>query len=665
VDQFSTKEIAMSAEAIWVLAERPSGEHIAQLYSHETVLIESLRMFTTHGLLRGEGVLLVLTPSHRQVLLQHLKAEGVDLDGLQRAGQLLLLDAEELLASFMLGRMPDAKLFSMSLGEGLARMRPSGGNRKVRVFGEMVDLLWKSNQPAAIRLEQLWNDLIEGSGLSLFCAYSTSHVYDNFPEALRAPHSHIITSAMAETSGDAIVGHTLDPRIVYWNQGAERIYGYALDEVIGQPSSMLMPPGHNELPAVIERIRRGEHVPHYETRRTRKDGTVIDVSAAVSPVKTRDGELVGVSVVARDISERKRADEALARLAAIVDSSEDAIIGKTLDTTIISWNHGAERIYGYTATEAIGQPVGMLLPLGSEDEVPAIMKRIRRGEKVEHYETKRRRKDGTIIDVSVAVSPIKTRDGDVIGASAIARDITERKRAEAARAQIARLEASEAAHRLLLERVFETQEQERRRIARELHDEAGQLMASLLVGLRALDDAKSIDDAKAHAQRLRAVAVKALDEVSRLARGLHSSVLDDHGLAVALQQYVADYSTTHKIAVDLALDETDARSLSPAVQLAVFRVVQEALTNVVKHSGATAIRVRVARSANGLKTTIADNGRGFEGHAVSVHSEAHLGLQSMRERAAILGGTLRIRSGARGTTIAVHVPLGRGDPSER
>jgi PAS domain S-box-containing protein len=655
----------MNAEAIWVLAERPSGEHIAQLYSHDTVLMESLRMFTTCGLSRGEAVLLVLTPSHRRLLLPHLKADGVDVDGLQRAGQLLLLDAAELLASFIQDGMPDATLFSMSLGEVVARMRPSIGNRKVRVFGEMVDLLWKSNQPAAICLEQLWSHLIEGSGLSLFCAYSTNHVFNTFPETLRAPHSHIISSAIAETSGDAIVGHTLDPRIVYWNQGAERIYGYAPDEVIGQPSSMLMPPGHNELPAVIERIRRGEHVPHYENRRKRKDGTVIDVSVAVSPVKTRDGELVGVSVVARDISERKRAEEALARLAAIVDSSEDAIIGKTLDTTIISWNHGAERIYGYTASEAIGQPVGMLLPPGSEDEVPAIMKRIRRGEKVDHYETKRQRKDGTIIDVSVTVSPIKTRDGDVIGASAIARDITERKQAEAARAHIARLEASQAAHRLLLERVFETQEQERRRIARELHDEAGQLMASLLVGLRALDDTNSIDEAKAQAQRLRAVAVKALDEVGRLARGLHSAVLDDHGLAVALQQYVADYSTTHEIAVDLALNETDARNLSPAVQLAVFRVVQEALTNVVKHSGATAVRVRVARSANGLKTTVADNGRGFEADAVSACSEAHLGLQSMRERVAILGGTLRIRSGARGTTIAVRVPLGPGDPSER
>jgi PAS domain S-box-containing protein len=659
-DLSSQSEIAMSAEAIWVLAERPSGEHIAQLYSHETVLVESLRMFTTHGLSRGEAVLLVLTPSHRDLLLQHLKADGIDVGGLQRAGQLLLLDAAELLTSFMLDGMPDATFFSMSLDEICARMKPSGGNRKVRVFGEMVDLLWKSNQPAAIRLEQLWNDLIEGSDLSLFCAYSTSHVHETFPEALRTPHSHIITSAMAESSGDAIVGHTLDQRIVYWNRSAQDIYGYAPDEAIGQPSSILMPPGQNELPGVIERIRRGEQVEHYETRRLRKDGTVIDVSVAVSPIRTRDGEIVGVSVVGRDISERKRMEEALLRLAAIVDSSEDAIIGKTLDTTIISWNHGAEQIYGYAAAEVIGRPISVLLPPGAEDEVPAIMEHIRRGEKVEHYETKRKRKDGTIIDVSVTVSPIKTGRDEIIGASAVARDITERRQAETARAHIARLEQSQTAHRLLLERVFEAQELEGRRIARELHDEAGQLMASLLVGLRALEDAHTVDEAKAQAQRLRGIAVQAIDEVGRLARGLHSSVLDDHGLGVALQRYVADYSTTHNIAVDLTLNEPDTIDAPPAVQLAVFRIVQEALTNVSRHSAATAITIRVARSATGLETTVADNGSGFDVDAERVNS-AHLGLQSMRERAAILGGTVSIRSGATGTTILVHIPLEHRD----
>jgi PAS domain S-box-containing protein len=652
----------MSAEAIWILAERPSGEHIAQLYSHDTVLVESLRMFTTHGLSRREAVLLVLTPFHRDRLAQQLKADGLDVGRLLHDGRLVFLDAEELLASFMLDGMPDATLFRMNVGEVVGRMK-SKGERKIRVFGEMVDLLWRSNQPAAVRLEQMWNDLIEGSELSLFCAYSTSHVYERFPDALRTPHSHIITSAMAESLGDAIVGHTVDRRIVYWNRGAERIYGYTPNEAIGQPSSMLMPPGQNELPAVIERIRRGEYVEHYETRRLRKDGTVIDVSVAVSPISTRDGEIVGVSVVGRDISERKLMEEALLRLAAIVDSSEDAIIGKTLDTTITSWNRGAERIYGYTAAEAIGRPISILLPVGAEDEVPAIMERIRRGEKVEHYETRRRRKDGTIIDVSVTVSPIKTGRGEIIGASAVGRDITERKEADAARVQIARLEQSQAAHRLLLERVFETQEQERRRIARELHDEAGQLMASLLIGLRTLDDAGTVDEAKVLAQQLRGIAAQAIDEVGRLARGLHSSVLDDHGLGVALRRYVADYSKTNNIAADLALDELDAIDLPSAVQLAVFRIVQEALTNVAKHSAAAAISIRVARSAMGLETTIADNGSGFDADAESLSSAIHLGLQSMRERAAILGGTVSIKSGATGTTILVNIPLEEPDPT--
>ena len=650
----------MSAEAIWILAERLSGEHIAQLYSHDTVLVESLRMFTTHGVSRGEAVLLVVTPSHRDLLLPHLKADGFDVCRLQHDGQLLLLDAAEVLTRFMLDGMPDATLFRMSVGEIVEKMK-SRANRKVRVFGEMVDFLWRSNQPAAVRLEQLWSELIESSELSLFCAYSTSHVHESFPEALRTPHSHIITSAMIESSGDAIVGHTLDQRIVYWNRGAESIYGHAPDDVIGQPSSILMPPGQNELPGVIERIRLGEQVEHYETRRLRKNGTVIDVSIAVSPISTRDGEVVGVSVVGRDISQRKQADEALLRLAAIVDSSEDAIIGKTMDTTIVSWNRGAEQIYGYTAAEAIGRPISILLPPGSEDEVPAIMERLRRGEKVENYETKRKRKDGTVIDVSVTVSLIRMRGGEIVGASAVARDITERKQAEAARLHIARLEESQAAHRLLLERVFETQEQERRRIARELHDEAGQLMASLLVGLRALDDSKTVDEAKAWAQRLRGIAARAIDEVGRLARGLHSSVLDDHGLGVALERYVADYSTAHKIATNLTLNDPDMNDLPPAVQLAVFRIVQEALTNVARHSGATVISIRLARSGMGLEATIADNGAGFEVNAASVRSEAHLGLQSMRERAAILGGTVNVTSDSMGTSIQVQLPLEERD----
>lgn len=135
----------MSSEGIWILAERLPGEHIAQLYSHETVLVESLRMFTTHGLSRGEAVLLVLTPSHRDMLLEHLNADGFDVGQLQQDGQLLLRDAAELLACFMLNGMPDTTLFRMSVGEVVEGMKSKGAKGTVRVFGEMVDLLWKSN----------------------------------------------------------------------------------------------------------------------------------------------------------------------------------------------------------------------------------------------------------------------------------------------------------------------------------------------------------------------------------------------------------------------------------------------------------------------------------------------------------------------------------------
>lgn len=652
----------MSAEAIWLFAERRVfNGHIAQIGPHEAVLAESLTKFTTHGLSQGEAVLLVLIPSHRELLVQQLNADGLDVAGLQHGGRLVLRDAAELVTGFMLGGMPDATLFRMSIDELVATLRVTGRNRKVRVFSEMVDLLWRSDPAAAIRLEQLWNDVIERSQLSAFCAYSTSHVYERFPAALRTPHSHIITSAIAESSGDAIVGHTLEQKIIYWNRGAERMYGYASYEAIGRPSSSLMPRGQNELPGVIERIRCGESVEPYETCRLRKDGTVIDVSVVVSPIMARDGEIAGVSVIGRDISDRKRMEEALLRLAAIVESSEDAIIAKSPDTTIISWNVGAEKMYGYAAAEMIGRPVAVLLPPGFEDEGPAIMERIQRGEKVESYETKRLRKDGALIDVSVTVSPIKLR-GEVIGASAVARDISERKKADAARVQIALLEQAQAAHQRELERVLEAQEQERRRIARELHDEAGQLIASLLVGLRALDDADTVKDAKARARRLRGIAVQAIDGVGRLVRGLHSSVLEDHGLGVALQRYVEDYSKIHSIAADLALNEPDTIDLPSAVELAVFRIVQEALTNVAKHSGATAVSIRVARSATGLETTVADDGSGFESDAERINSVTHLGLQSMRERAAILGGTVSIRSGATGTTILVHIPLDQRDP---
>jgi signal transduction histidine kinase len=230
-------------------------------------------------------------------------------------------------------------------------------------------------------------------------------------------------------------------------------------------------------------------------------------------------------------------------------------------------------------------------------------------------------------------------------------DLSEQKRKQAAE-----IKQAEAMHRLLLEHELTAQEEERRRIARELHDEAGQLLTSLLVGLRTLEDARKLADVKAQGQRLREITGQAIDEVGRLARGLHPTVLDDHGLGVALSRYVTEYTKTHKIAVELKLGELDFSTLSSAVQIGLYRILQEALTNVARHSGAKAVSIRFARLATALEVAVIDDGCGFDAKAVAVSSH-RLGIQSMRERAAMLGGTISFTSKSKGTKILVQVPL--------
>jgi PAS domain S-box-containing protein len=161
-----------------------------------------------------------------------------------------------------------------------------------------------------------------------------------------------------------------------------------------------------------------------------KDGTEFPIDLSLSSWEAAE-ETLDCSFI-RDITERKRAETAASHLASIVEGSEDAIIAKTLDGTIVSWNSGAERLYGYQAEEVVGRSLSVLIPTGQPDELPRLMEALRRGESIEHYETTRLHKDGHLVEVSVTISPLRDRAGAVIGASAIARDITQRKRAEEA-----------------------------------------------------------------------------------------------------------------------------------------------------------------------------------------------------------------------------------------
>ncbi|MET0494766.1 MAG: PAS domain S-box protein [Actinoplanes sp.] len=251
-------------------------------------------------------------------------------------------------------------------------------------------------------------------------------------------------AALVAGSEDAIIGKALDGTVTTWNPGAERMYGYPAAEMIGTNIAVIAgPAGPTEFVDVLARIAAGDRVDHYETQRTRKDGTLVDVSLTVSPIRDDQGVVVGASAVARDITARKRAeerqretDEYLRTLAAIVESSEDAIIARALNGLVTVWNPGAERLYGYTAAEMVGTVVSTLSDRAPTPEMQRLLTRVATGEHVEHYETNRTHRDGTPVDVSVSLSPIRDIEGAVVGVSAVIRDITARKQAEARQREI-------------------------------------------------------------------------------------------------------------------------------------------------------------------------------------------------------------------------------------
>src|SRR5215213_9910960 len=241
---------------------------------------------------------------------------------------------------------------------------------------------------------------------------------------------------VVESSDDAIVSKDLNSIITSWNRAAERMFGYTAAEAVGQSIRMIIPADRqDEEDMVLARIRVGQSLTHFETIRQRKDGTIIPISLTVSPIHDEHGCVIGASKIARDISDRAEGVIAARRLAAVVESSDDAIVTKDLNSTITSWNPAAERMFGYSAEEAIGQSVRMLIPEELQDEENVVLARIRAGEKIDHYETIRQHRDGTRLSISLSVSPIRNGHGEIVGASKIARDITEQARLLAAASQ--------------------------------------------------------------------------------------------------------------------------------------------------------------------------------------------------------------------------------------
>lgn len=243
--------------------------------------------------------------------------------------------------------------------------------------------------------------------------------------------------------GDAVIATDIEGRVTLMNDVAQKLTGWTeveargqlLDDVFNEVDELTREPKCSRIEWVIQADDAvNQRTPSLLIAR---DGREIPIDDSAAPIRDRDGNIMGMVLVFRDITQRRAAEETNARLAAIVKSSYDAIIGKTLDGTIVSWNPGAERLYQYTAEEAIGKPITFIMPPNNLDEFASIMACLRRGESIEHYETTHVRKDGAGVDVSISVSPLRDGAGRIIGGATIARDISERRRAERAQAFLA------------------------------------------------------------------------------------------------------------------------------------------------------------------------------------------------------------------------------------
>ena len=432
------------------------------------------------------------------------------------------------------------------------------------------------------------------------------------------------------------------------------------------------------------------------------------------PMRNLEGEVEGILVHAvevtaqvlarREIEERERTSSLLA---AIVDSSDDAIISKNLDGIITSWNKSAERLFGYTAKEATGQPITLIIPRERLPEEREILDKIRRSERVDHFETVRVRKDGTTIDLSLTISPVKDASGKVVGASKVARDISERKAVQeqlrqsqlrlAAEAEA--LRRSEEQFRRLSEtldvevqartreleqrtqdvlrqseqvrdlswRLLRAQDDERRHIARELHDSAGQTLTALGMGLAQLVQraGRSAPDLATDAGRVQEMVQQLHREIRTASYLLHPPLLDETGLSSALRWYVQ--GLVERSGLDVSFDISDDFGRLPGdMELAIFRLVQECLTNIHRHSGSNTASIRIVREAEIVTVSIQDQGKGMSPERLAeIQSKSSgVGIRGMRERLRQFNGHMSLESDSSGTLVLVTIPIPKSEASD-
>lgn len=493
---------------------------------------------------------------------------------------------------------------------------------------------------------------------------------------------------------DSVVSTDLEGYVTGWNKGAERLYGYASEQALGRHISFLTNPGDQPTVELVmgQLLERGAI--ELERRPATRGGEPIDIHVSLSLLKDDAGLPTGMVGYALDITQRKKVERALTarneQQAAVARLGQEALTGldvqelfdhaaRTAADTLraeysqilellpggqemllragVGWEEGG--LVGTTRVPAgLGSQAGYTLVSGEPVVTEDLLSEAR-------FTASPLLRDHRVASgVSVAIGGPQQAFG-VLGVH------TTRSRAFSEDdlhflQGVAHVLASALLHKRaeeertsLLRRLISAQDDERRRTARELHDEAGQALTGVLVGLRRVHAAMTLAKAKAGARGLREITSRAITDVGRLARGLHPSVLDDMGLVAAVRRYVAEYTGLHGMKVSVNADaQVLSQRLPSALEVTLYRVVQEALTNAARHAHAKCIEIVIRGEETAVELNVRDDGSGFDPNAlVRSAARGRLGLIGMRERIALLGGSMSLdsRPGA-GTTVAVRVP---------
>ncbi len=446
-------------------------------------------------------------------------------------------------------------------------------------------------------------------------------------------------AAIVESSSDAIFSRTFDGVITTWNGAAQRMFGYTSREIIGASSRMLFPPGrHEEFSDLAERIRAGSAVQHFETDRIRKNGSSIRVSLALSPIRDTVGKLVGISTIARDISEQERMREALVeRERELADLFEEASVGLiwvSPQGVVLRANRAFLRLLKCKLKQCIGRPLRHFQP--DETCVEDLLVQLANRGTIRNFPAEFLAATGEARPVLIDANAF-WRDGRLVHSRWFVRDISQRKRLE--------------------RELLELSDRERRTFAQELHDGLGQQLGGVAYLANVLHERLMEGGASSQADeaaRICSLVRDAVEQTRRLARGLSPIREEPEGLSHALEELAMQTREVFKVTCQFHCRKP-VQVVETAIAGHLYRIAQEAVNNALKHSGAHKIGIRLSRRARQLVLTIRDDGKGI---GVLSPLRRGLGLRIMQYRSELMRGRLRIgpRRDGTGTEVSCIAP---------